>query len=44
MKKIQEKIYEGNVNIDSSNVKEWKKKLSGFTKISGNLDIDPNCT
>ena len=44
MKKIQEKIYEGNVKIDSSNVKEWKKKLSGFTKISGDLYISSNCT
>ena len=34
------KIYKGNVEVHSSNVKEWEQKLKDIGKISGNLYIN----
>ena len=36
------KIYKGNVEVHSSNVKEWEQKLKDIGKISGNLSIHSN--
>ena len=44
MKKIVEKVYEGNVKIEKSNEKEWNEKLKGITAISGYLHIYSNAT
>ena len=42
--KTKEKIYESDVEITIENQKEWEKKLSCVTKITGYLYVSPNVT
>ena len=41
--KKEEKIYEGNVFVDSSNLESWLEKLEEVTKITGDLFVYSNC-